>query len=108
MLMRNTSRLGEHQRRVDFLKTLAQLVGYSVSLPCLPGGSIPDVLQYSPGNHGLFVGDAKNTETPFNQLTQVRLLRYLLSLSAYLRTSNSHCVFAVCFGNYAQRAKWEE
>src|ERR1700733_14812853 len=67
--MHKTPRLLEHGRRVEFLKTLAQPAGYSVRLRCLPGSFMPDVLLFAPQSCGLFIGDAKNTETPFSAPT---------------------------------------
>lgn len=104
--MRDKSPLDEHERRVEILRTLANLTGYSVPLRHLPGGFIPDVIQCSLNSAGLFVGDAKNTETPFNRRTQVRLLHYLHTLAVLLRRPDSHGVFAVCFGNRA--IDWEQ
>src|SRR5689334_2277066 len=105
--LQSRPQLSEHEGRVEFLKALAELAGYSVSLPCLPGGLIPDVLKFSPISRGLFIGDAKNTESPFDQRTQVRLSHYLFSLAIYLRRTNSHGVFAICFGKRTQEDAWE-
>lgn len=105
--MQNTTRISEHDRRAEFLRTLAELAGYHVKLRCLPDGLLPDVLQFSPTTDGLFVGDAKNKEGPFDRQTQVRLLRYLRSIKIYLRKPNAHALFAICFGNPRQDASWE-
>src|SRR5690349_7368217 len=100
------SRMSEHQSRVEFLRALVTLAGYSVRLPCLLGGLIPDVLQFSPSSGGLFVGDAKHTESPRDQQMQVRLLRYLSFLKLHVRRPGTHGVFAICFGDHAEGYEW--
>lgn len=65
-----------HEHRSATLTTLAVLTGHTHTLPGLPGGLRPDVLQLRPEDGSLFLGDAKNTETPSSTATFNRLSRY--------------------------------
>lgn len=104
---KTTGRLAEHDLRVRFLDTLAVLVGYKESLGGqLPDGLRPDVLRYDSRKGRLFVGDAKNTESPGCLETQVRLLRYLRWLYAHSCSGERSGVFAICFGKSSDARGW--
>lgn len=99
----------EHERLREMLGTVAQLAGYTLNVPVpLPDGSIPDVARVNLTKSALFVGDAKNTETPWEIASTTRLLRY----SAWVTSVSSGCVasrtgtLAVCFNKASNRDAW--
>lgn len=96
-----------HERRTDFLRSLAFLAGFN-SRPwvTLPDGRIPDVLLFRPADRGLFIGDAKDTETPGTRQTQARLLSYMHWYRAHLLHPLAQGIFAVCFGDCHQKNEW--
>lgn len=96
-----------HDRNVSTLNTLAVLLGcYSDFFTELPDGKRPDVLRYDSSKRRLFIGDAKNTETPRNRDTQKRLFSYMLWLSAYVSKPGRQAVFAICFRRSADLNGW--
>lgn len=102
-----TSKLSDHSLRERFLEDLATLSGFTVRTRCLPDGVLPDVLRFEPGGRGLFLGDAKDTETPGNRETLVRLYRYVQWFDEFLQRPGTYGVFAVCFGKRSQSADWD-
>lgn len=97
-----------HERRVEFLDTLAILVGCEGTLGGeLPDGRRPDVIRYTPERRVLFIGDAKHWESPGNRETQARLLSYVRWMSAHVQ-SGGVGVFAMCFGRQSDTAAWVE
>ena len=100
-------RLVAHDEKVEFLDAFAVLAGYKEHYgQSLPDGKRPDVLRVDTQNRLLFIGDAKNTEGPHCRETQVRLLRYLRWLAAYVKREASTGVFALCFGNVLAAQGW--
>jgi hypothetical protein len=96
-----------HDRNARVLSTLALLLGcHSNFFIELPDGKRPDVLRYDSIKKRLFIGDAKNTETPRNKNTQKRLFSYLLWLSAYVSKPGRHAIFAVCFRHASDLDGW--
>ncbi len=96
-----------HERRKQFLLALASLAGFPFDLlGTLPDGARPDILLYEPLKRGLFMGDAKDTESPGNLETQVRLRKYLRWFAAHLNHPEACGVFAVCFGNRSHGNAW--
>src|SRR5206468_314859 len=94
-----SNRLSTHDRRVEFLGTLATLMGCTETFGgVFPDGRRPDVLRADSKLTVLFVGDAKNTESPGNLETQARLLRYLRWLAAFVDRGAGIGIFALCFG----------
>jgi len=81
-----------HERRRGWLDAIAILEGFTLGLPVLPDGSIPDVLRVDPRRRWLFIGEAKDTESPRSAYTGARLHRYATWLAA------NGGVFAVCHG----------
>ena len=73
---------------------MATLAGFAVPMTALPDGSIPDVLQLRRADGGLFIGDAKATETPGNSETLERLTRYSDFLTWWVGTRHA-AVFAL-------------
>src|SRR5688500_10010333 len=91
------SRLEEHERLVDFLDTMAIMLGCTQTLDShLPDATRPDVIRLNTQANFLFIGDAKNTESPHSRFTQERLFNYILWLSSFV-TENScrKVVFAI-------------
>lgn len=73
-----------HEYRTATLSTMATLAGYSTTMGGLPDGTRPDVLQLRPDGRGVFVGDAKATETPGNLETFARLDHYAAFLAGWV------------------------
>jgi hypothetical protein len=96
-----------HDQNVTVLNTLSLLLGcYSDFFIEFPDGKRPDVLRYDAKKKRLFIGDAKNTETPKNKNTQKRLYSYLLWLSAYVSKPGRQAIFAICFRNPSDLEGW--
>ncbi len=70
----------EHETRVDELRTLASLSGFTVDMQ-LPWRLRPDVVRLCPVNLALFVGDAKHTENHNRPETRRRLRWYFTALA---------------------------
>jgi hypothetical protein len=85
----------EHERRVALLEDLATLAGFYAEAPRFTVRGVPDVLRISPRSKNLFICDAKDTETPGNLQTQLRLLRYMVDAREYA-TSGRSVLFGVC------------
>jgi hypothetical protein len=89
----------EHECRRKFLHALAVLTGFEPQPYIgLPDGSIPDVLLVQRSTRGLFIGDAKETETPGTGDTQARLIRYMHWFGVHLEHPLSWGMFAICCG----------
>lgn len=103
----NASRMAEHDARMDFLETLAILVGCTEVLHSgLPDGKRPDVLRCNVNLGLLFIGDAKHTESPGCVATQGRLLEYLKWLSAQVSKDGRTGIFGLCFGKRKHADGW--
>lgn len=73
-----------HESRVCDLETLAALAGYTE--PVAFGWRLrPDVVRACPCNGALFIGDAKDTETPGCAATRARLRWYCVGAASYPR-----------------------
>jgi len=81
----------EHERRREALATMAVLAGCEMLLEGLPDGSLPDVLRWRACDGLLFIGEAKDTESPNCQATQLRLHGY----ACWLRSQSRPGVLAV-------------
>ena len=96
-----------HEERVGFLETLATLMGCCDPFADeFPDGRRPDVLRTDPRLTVLFVGDAKNTESPGNVETQARLLGYIRWLAAFVERGAGIGIFALCFGTAGHTPTW--
>lgn len=92
-----------HERRAGVLDALAVLAGFSVELTCWPDGTRPDVLRADVARRRLFVGEAKETESPGRTDTAERLARYL----GWVAAARADLAYvAVCFGRHADRRGW--
>lgn len=101
-------RLAIHEEIVTYLDGLAVLVGCQVSLGNrLPDGSRPDVARCDPQRGILFLGDAKNTESPGCQVTRERLLTYLVWLERHISCGGRAGHFALCFLSWEHRDGWK-
>lgn len=97
----------EHDQRVQFLDALATLMGCRESLGgSLPDGLRPDVLRLDSKREVLFVGDAKDTETPGCLETQVRLQKYLRWVSVHVKNRKGIGIFALAFGRRSEADLW--
>ena len=103
------SRYASHEEKVDFLDSFAVLIGcreyYGASLP---DGYRPDVLRVNTSKAVLFIGDAKHSEGPIGQQTQVRLQRYFRWLAAHINRGNGIGIFAICFARPSDATGWQQ
>jgi hypothetical protein len=97
-----------HGSRTQFLDVLAVLTGCRLRLQALPDGHRPDVMRYDRERNRLFLGEAKETETPGNSETRIRLLTYLRWMRAYLSEPSRTAVLAICYGTTAHGKGWLE
>ncbi len=96
-----------HEERVDFINTIAILSGCTTGIGAVfPDGRRPDVLRVNLRDGILFVGDAKNTETPKSTKTQGRLLSYLLWLRSNVAGGHRKGVFTLCYGRDKDTRGW--
>jgi len=93
-----------HEERASLLEALALLCGCPAGFRGFPDGTEPDVLQG--GGSRLFVGDAKETETPGGRETRVRLDGYFGWVRAHLSAHGGQVLFALCFGVERQGLAW--
>ena len=106
--MNNIKSLQVHDAKAQFLDDLAMLMGCQESIGSrLPDGSRPDVLRINQRNRMLFLGDAKNSETPGCIATRFRLRNYLNWMSVHLNGSERSGIFALCFGRSSDCRGWE-
>jgi hypothetical protein len=81
-------------------------MGCADSFPCaLPDGRRPDVIAFGPGRRLVFIGDAKDTETPGCVATWTRLRAYLPWARAIVASGRS-LVFGLCFGELEDLDGW--
>ena len=66
-----------HEGRVRMLDALATLAGFLTEVPGLPDGRTPDVVRMCTRRRGLFLGEAKASESPGDQAVLARLARYV-------------------------------
>jgi hypothetical protein len=66
-----------HEERVRTLEALATLAGFLTEIPVLPDGRMPDVVRMCTRRRGLFLGEAKASESPGDQAALARLFRYV-------------------------------
>lgn len=97
-----------HAALTTVLQDLAMLFGCASALRNgLPDGRRPDVLAVSANRDILFVGDAKDTETPGSASTYARFDRYLEWARAYLRRSRGTVIVAICFREESHAEDWQ-
>lgn len=98
-----------HEDRRRALDALAILTGHTAALPWgFPDGLRPDVLRCDLSRSSLFVGDAKEVETPGCLETRVRLLRYIRWVASHVQTGRRTATLAICFGPASQARGWQE
>jgi len=98
-----------HEMKVGLLDTISMLIGCRESIANrLPDGKRPDVMRIDRRRGILFLGDGKNTETPGNLDTQVRLMEYIRWLSAHLGFPKRIGIFTICFGRGSDAVGWVE
>ncbi len=97
-----------HRDRTELLKSLAVLFGCAQRVDAFADGARPDILRSDASKAVLFLGEAKDTETPGNTETQIRLLAYFRWIKAYLRRGGRRAIVAVCFGEAAHSKKWKD
>jgi hypothetical protein len=95
----------EHEDRVAMLEDIAILMGYHDPVETLPGWLRPDVCRDNRSTGGVFVGDAKVSETPGCRSTQHRFLRYGRWLARSGVTIESS-VCAICFSDICEIKRW--
>jgi len=94
----------KHEERRGILSDIAILSGYDTNLKRgLPDGTIPDVLRIDSSCGSIFLGEAKDTESPGMLSTRKRLLNYL----SWFRFIVGNCkgsLFVLCVGN---KERWK-
>lgn len=95
----------EHEDRVLMIYDLAVLLGYHEDLRSLPSWLKPDVSLKNTSTGGVFIGDAKVSETPGFSSTQHRFLNYARWL-ARSDVSLSSSVCAICYPDERQTDGW--
>jgi hypothetical protein len=95
-----------HDDRAAALDSLAVLMGFTTRLPYLPDGHQPDVLRLSIASRGLFIGDAKDTESPGNSATAARLSRYVDWAAVHARRFDGPTLLMLCFGVRQHAVGW--
>ncbi len=97
----------DHKARATLLKSMAEMIGCTAHLEfTLPDGSRPDVVAAAIGRRILFLGEAKDTESPGCQPTQARLSNYLRWMAAHLYRDEAIALFAICFGCTRHTSAW--
>lgn len=98
-----------HDRAVETLRALASLVGCGQQLEHgLPDGRRPDVLQLNTGKGLMFVGDAKDSETPGTTASRARLQGYLSWVSSFLQGAGRRAVVAICVCQPGYAESWRD
>lgn len=98
-----------HEKRRAVLESIAMLSGYSTECSgSLPDGTRPDVLRVDPSCGSVFIGEAKDTESPGCRETCDRLGRYLDWFRALVVTGCKASMLAVCFGESRHVEIWPE
>lgn len=93
-----------HEQRARVLEACADLSGHCS--PCrLSADDLPDLVRADVRSRRLFVGDAKNTESPGGKRTQARLFSYARALRPWL-AGGFAVRLAVCHGRAAHDARW--
>lgn len=95
----------EHEDRVLMIHDFAILMGYHTELGTLPIWIRPDVSRKNTSTGGVFVGDAKVSETPGSSSTQHRFLNYARWL-ARSGASLGSSVCAICYADDQQTDGW--
>ena len=95
-----------HQSKVSFLETLSELIGCSQTFS-LGDGTIPDVIRINQNQDILFIGDAKESETPGNTTTQRKLNGYLEWLKVFCQRKSNYGIFAICHKGGKDINGWE-
>lgn len=96
-----------HDLRIEFLDSLSVLAGYAQKLDCgLPDGRRPDILRIDLKRQRLFIGDAKDSESPKDLNTGARLLAYFRWLSTHVVARGGRGTVAICFGNARHVRGW--
>lgn len=96
----------EHEHYVDILNDVAIMMGFSASLEILPDGTRPDVLRFNVATNGVFLGDAKATESPNCVATRLRYQHYVDWLAAS-RAAMSSSICGICFGECDNAPGWK-
>lgn len=97
----------KHEARRDLLEAIAILAGYTLQVPAgLLGGREPDVVRFHPRHRSLFIGEAKDTESPLTTSSRIRLLVYMRWFAAEVTRNGSDGLFMLCVGSGMQAQQW--
>jgi hypothetical protein len=106
-LVEHGAGMNPHGRRTEFLASLAVLFGCAQEAGGeFPDGARPDVTRLNVRKAVFFIGEAKDTESPGNTETQLRLLSYLKWIRAYVEAPHRTAVIAICFGQQNHTSGW--
>lgn len=94
----------QHERRREFLRTIATLAGYTVDCS-LDDECRPDVVRVDMLRARILIGEAKDTETPSCPATRQRLLRYAKAAASWTEIGFA-VKFAICHGRQLESECW--
>lgn len=95
-----------HEELRDLISNVAILMGFEERVPCLPDRSVPDTLRRS-ADGGIFIGDAKWTESALCRESYLRLANYADWLSIAANRAPGKNAFALAFGIPGETASWK-
>jgi hypothetical protein len=103
------TKFSDHDKKVRFLNELAILLGCTRNLSGrFPDGRRPDILRADIQRYILFIGDAKQTETPGCSMTKMRLANYCRWLAANVDGGKRLGILVVCFARLSDRHGWNK
>jgi hypothetical protein len=95
-----------HSLRVSILEELGSLIGcHQRVFTTLPDGCRPDVCKMALHSGLIFLGDAKDTETPGCRATAQRLSRYSDWLASHVKSGRSGAL-AICHAKDRYSTGW--
>ena len=97
----------DHEKRKELLDTIALLSGYDKDYnKSLPDGTQPDVLRLDSRCGSIFLGEAKDTESPGCTATFIRLSNYM-NWFRLITNKRRGSTFVVCFGDESHALGWK-
>ena len=84
----------QHDARQSILETVATLSGFTIRI-VLPHGNVPDVARICMSNGALFIGDAKQSESPRDQQAMGRFENYMRWVWQRRHSAQPH-LFCIC------------
>lgn len=96
-----------HEDRANFLDNLAVLAGCTEKIGHeLPDGLRPDVMRIDRSRNTVFIGEAKNTESPGCNATKSRLRHYIRWLAVQTKRRRGMALFGICHARLTDGLGW--